>query len=575
MIILLRYLKPYKKSIVVLLILMFAGIMLELYLPTLMANMVDDGIAKEDMDYIFQTGGWMILCSIFAVALTVGVNYLSSGVAHGFGKDLRNALFVQVQKFSMQQFERFGPASLMTRTTNDIRQVQDFINSLFGTITRAPIMLLGGIILAFYRDSMLSLVFIAVLPVLTGIIFLIMRKAVPLFGLVQSKTDRLNLIIRETLSGMRVIRAFNRTEYESERFNGANEDYRDTGIKVNKIMAFLFPSMTMVMSLTNVSIVWIGGFRIDQGHIQIGNLMAFLQYASMIMVALIMLSMMFVMIPRAQASANRIADVMRLEPSITDAGSNELTTEIKGRIEFKDVTFRYPGAANPALRSVSFQAEPCKTTAIIGSTGSGKTTLLQLIPRLYDVESGAILIDGVDIRDIPQRSLRSRIGFVTQKASLFRGTIADNVAFGRDRLSPEQLEEVLRTAQALDFVRSKEKGTEELVAQGGGNFSGGQKQRLSIARALARKPAIYLFDDSFSALDYKTDAELRKALKLVTGDAAILIVAQRVSTVKDADRIIVLHEGEIAGLGTHGELLSSNGIYREIVASQLTEEESA
>lgn len=575
MIILLRYLKPYKKSIVVLLILMFAGIMLELYLPTLMANMVDDGIAKEDMDYIFQTGGWMILCSIFAVALTVGVNYLSSGVAHGFGKDLRNALFVQVQKFSMQQFERFGPASLMTRTTNDIRQVQDFINSLFGTITRAPIMLLGGIILAFYRDSMLSLVFIAVLPVLTGIIFLIMRKAVPLFGLVQSKTDRLNLIIRETLSGMRVIRAFNRTEYESERFNGANEDYRDTGIKVNKIMAFLFPSMTMVLSLTNVSIVWIGGFRIDQGHIQIGNLMAFLQYASMIMVALIMLSMMFVMIPRAQASANRIADVMRLEPSITDAGSNELTTEIKGRIEFKDVTFRYPGAANPALRSVSFQAEPSKTTAIIGSTGSGKTTLLQLIPRLYDVESGAILIDGVDIRDIPQRSLRSRIGFVTQKASLFRGTIADNVAFGRDRLSPELLEEVLRTAQALDFVRSKEKGTEELVAQGGGNFSGGQKQRLSIARALARKPAIYLFDDSFSALDYKTDAELRKALKLVTGDAAILIVAQRVSTVKDADRIIVLHEGEIAGLGTHGELLSSNGIYREIVASQLTEEESA
>ncbi|MDQ6418463.1 ABC transporter ATP-binding protein [Paenibacillus sp. LHD-117] len=575
MTLLLRYLKPYKKSIAALLFLMFAGIMLELYLPTLMANMVDFGIAKEDMDYVFQTGGWMIFCSVFAVAITVGVNYLSSGVAHGFGKDLRLSLFVQVQKFSLQQFERFGPASLMTRTTNDIRQVQDFVNALFGMMTRAPIMLLGGIILAFYRDSMLSLVFIAVLPLLAGIIFIIMRKAVPLFGLLQAKTDRLNLIIRETLSGMRVIRAFNRTEYESGRFNGANEDYRDTGIKVNKIMAYLFPAMTMVMSLTNVSIVWFGGIRIDQGHMLIGNLMAFLQYAMMIMVALIMLSMMFVMIPRAQASANRIADVLRLEPTIADARNDESPTEIKGRIEFKEVTFRYPRAANPVLRAVSFQAGPGETTAIIGSTGSGKTTLLQLIPRLYDVESGAILIDGVDIRNMPQRSLRSRIGYVTQKASLFRGTIADNVAFGRDRLSPEQLEEALRTAQALDFVRSKEKGSEEEVAQGGANFSGGQKQRLSIARAIARKPAIYLFDDSFSALDYKTDAELRKALKQVTGDAAILIVAQRVSTVKDADRIIVLHEGAIAGIGTHDELLSSNGIYREIVASQLTEEESA
>ncbi|MFX3636962.1 MAG: ABC transporter ATP-binding protein [Candidatus Pristimantibacillus sp.] len=575
MTLLFRYLKPYKKSITSLLILMFAGIMLELYLPTLMANVVDLGIAKEDMDYVFQTGGWMSFCSIFAVALTVGVNYLSSGVAHGFGKDLRRNLFIQVQKFSLQQFERFGPASLMTRTTNDIRQVQDFINALFGMMTRAPIMLLGGIILAFYRDSKLSLVFIAVLPVLVVIIFLILRKAVPLFGMLQSKTDRLNLIIRETLSGLRVIRAFNRMEYESGRFNEANEDYRDTGIKVNKIMAYLFPLMTMVMSLTNVSIIWFGGFRIDQGHMQIGNLMAFLQYAMMIMVALIMLSMMFVMIPRAQASANRIADVLRVEPTIADAGSNELANEIKGRIEFAEVTFRYPGAAIPALKSISFQAGPGETTAIIGSTGSGKTTLLQLIPRLYDVESGAILIDGVDIRNMPQRSIRSHIGYVTQKASLFRGTIADNVAFGRDRLSPEQLEEALRTAQALDFVRSKEKGSEEEVAQGGANFSGGQKQRLSIARALARKPAIYLFDDSFSALDYKTDAELRRALKQVTGDATILIVAQRVSTVKDADRIIVLHEGEIAGTGTHEELLSSNGIYREIVASQLAEEERA
>ncbi|GMK41351.1 multidrug ABC transporter ATP-binding protein [Paenibacillus sp. CCS19] len=567
------YLKPYRLSIGLFLLLMLSGIMLELYLPTLMANMVDIGIVNEDLDDVLRIGGWMLVCSVFAVGLSVGVNFLSSSVAHGFGKDLRYSLFVHVQKFSLEQFERFGTDSLMTRTTNDIRQVQDFINALFGIMTRAPIMLLGGILLAVYRDSALSIIFLAVIPILAGTIFLIMRRAVPLYGLIQKQTDRLNLIVRESLSGIRVIRAFGREAHDKQRFLEANQDYRDLGIRVNKITAFLFPTINIVMSMTNITIIWFAGIRINAGQMQVGNLMAFLQYAMMILVSLIMMSLTFVMIPRAQASARRIAEVLRLEPAIIDAGNEQLGADRKGHIEFKEVSFRYTDAANPALRSISFEAKPGETTAIIGSTGSGKTTLLQLIARLYEVDEGSILIDGTDIREFSQRSLRSCIGYVTQQAHLFRGTIADNVTFGQPMLEPVQMEEVLQTAMALDFVQSKDGAMEAEVAQGGSNFSGGQKQRLSIARALARKPSIFLFDDSFSALDYKTDAQLRARLKQMTRNATILIVAQRISTVQDADQIIVLHEGEIVGIGTHSELLVSNGIYQEIVASQLAKEE--
>lgn len=402
-----------------------------------------------------------------------------------------------------------------------------------------------------------------------------MRTAIPIFRSLQKKTDRLNLLLRESLTGLRVIRAFNRVDYEKKRFDEANEDYRDTGIKVNRIIAVLFPVMMIVMNFTNVAIVWFGGIRVNEGAMQVGNMIAFLQYAMMILMSLIMLSMAFIMIPRAQASATRINEVLDLHSKIGDPEKGRFAGAAKGVVEFKDVTFRYAGAEKAAVESVSFVARPGETTAIIGSTGSGKTTLLQMIPRFYDADQGSIRIDGVDIREMSQKELRAKLGYVPQKAALFRGTIADNIRFGNGDIPPEQLEAAIATAQASQFVSSKEGGIEAEVSQAGSNLSGGQKQRLSIARALARKPEIYLFDDSFSALDYKTDARLRAALRQETGDATVIIVAQRVSTVVDADQIIVLDEGKIAGIGKHDELLAGNRIYQEIVASQQTEGETA
>lgn len=579
MIALYRYLKPYKFLIMLVVILMFGGIMLELYLPTLMADLVDVGVVNKDIGFIVRTGGWMLACSLLSIALTITVAFVSARISHGFSRDVRRSLFIHVEQLSLQEFDRFGTASLITRTTNDIKQVQDVTSMILGMMTRAPIMLVGGIVMAVSRDAKLSLILLAALPLLAGLIFLISRKAIPLFGILQKKTDRLNLLLRETLIGTRVVRAFNRTDYEKRRFNEANEDYRDIGIKVNKILAFLFPVMILVMSFTNIAIVWFGGIRIDQGEMQVGNLMAFLQYAMMILFSLVMLSMAFVSIPRAQASARRINEVLQLEPSIKDSEQtgrhSKPAASKKGLLEFKDVTFRYAGAEKPAIHSVSFQAKPGVTTAIIGSTGTGKSTLLRLIPRFYDIEEGSIRIDGVDVRDMPLKELRRRIGYVPQKAALFRGTIGDNVRFGNGDVSEEEMHFALQTAQAMEFVQSKENGVNEQISQDGGNLSGGQKQRLSIARALARKPDIYLFDDSFSALDYKTDANLRKALKGATTDATVIIVAQRVSTIMDADQIIVLHEGEIAGIGTHEELLAESKIYKEIVQSQQSGEESA
>ncbi len=569
------FLKPYRRLIALLLFFMFAGILLELYLPTLMANLVDTGIAQSDMPYILQIGAWMLGCSLLAAGLTMAVSFLTSKVAAGFGRDVRKRLFSKVEGLSLQEFDRFGTSSLITRTTNDIKQVQDVINMMLGMMTRAPIMLIGGIIMALSREKTLSLIFLVALPLLAGAILLIVRMAVPLFGELQKKTDRLNLLLRESLVGTRVIRAFNRVDYEKQRFNAANEDYRNTGIKVNRILAGLMPVMMLVMNLTSISIVWFGGIRIDQGDMQVGNMMAFLQYAMMILVSLIMLSMALVMIPRAQASARRINEVLELQSTIQDP-KQEMEPRLDDAVlEFKDVTFRYAGAEKAAVQGISFRAGRGQTTAIIGSTGAGKTTLLQLIPRFYDVEAGAVLVGGRDVRELSQRRLRGMIGYVPQKAALFRGTIADNVRFGNEHVSEAGLEDALRISQAEEFVGGLEHGSQSPVSQAGGNLSGGQKQRLSIARALAKKPAIYLFDDSFSALDYKTDAKLRGALKGVTEDAAVLIVAQRVSTVVDADQIIVLEEGRVAGIGTHDELLRGNKVYQEIAASQQTEGESA
>lgn len=568
-------LKKYKWSIMAVILFTLAGTLLELYLPTLMADVVDVGIVNGDVPFILQTGGWMFLCSILAIGFAIAVTYFASKIALGFGRDVRRKLFVHVENFSLQEFEKMGPASLITRTTNDVKQVQDVINMMLRMMTRAPLMLVGGIILAVSRDAMLSLVFLAALPILAGLIFLISKKAIPLFGLLQKRTDRLNLLLREGLVGTRVVRAFNRVEYEKGRFNEANEAYRDTGIKVNQIIAFVFPVMMIIMNFTNVAIVWFGAMRIDAGEMAVGNLMAFLQYSMMILMSLIMLSMAFIMIPRAQASAKRINEVLKMHPLIHDPKYPVTSSDKNGYVEFEQVTFRYEGAEKPAVKKVSFTAKPGEITAIIGSTGAGKTSLLQLIPRFYDVESGMIKVDGVNVKEMPQQELRQKIGYVPQKASLFTGTIADNVRFGKLEATDNEVIEALTTAQAIDFVNEKDDGIETMIEQAGANLSGGQKQRLSIARALVRKPNIYLFDDSFSALDYKTDARLRKALQAETKDATMIVVAQRVNTVKDAEQIIVMHEGEVAGSGSHEELLQTNKIYQEIVASQQTEGESA
>jgi len=575
MIEMLKYLKPYRVKLAFVILFSMAAILFELYLPTLMAEIVDVGIVNRDVTFILQTGALMLGCSLMAILLMVGVSYFASKVSLGFGRDMRRTMFVHTEHFSLDEYEKFGSASLITRTTNDVKVVQDVINMMQRMMTRAPLMLIGGVILAVSRDKYLSLVFLAALPVLALIIFLVARRAIPLFSALQNKTDRLTLILREALTGVRVVRAFNRGAHERKRFNIANEDFQDTGIKVGKLMAFMFPIMLIIMNFTNIAIVWFGAIRIDNGDMQVGNLLAFIQYAAMILMSLIMLSMAFIMIPRAQVSAKRLTEVLSTKPTIKDPEREEKSFPTKGIVEFKDVTFRYEGAERPVLEGITFTAKSGETTAIIGSTGAGKTTLLQLIPRFYDVESGEILIDGQNIQSFNQSTLRKQIGYVPQKATLFSGTIAENLSFGKEDASEEEMYAALRTAQAIDFVEKRDQGIHSKLEQAGVNLSGGQKQRLSIARSLVRKPKIYLFDDSFSALDYKTDRLLRHELKKETGDATMIIVAQRVNTVKDAEKIIVLNDGKIVGVGTHQELLQENKIYQEIVASQEDGEVSA
>ncbi|MBR2680104.1 MAG: ABC transporter ATP-binding protein, partial [Exiguobacterium sp.] len=469
---------------------------------------------------------------------------------------------------------RIGTASLITRTTNDITQVQQVIIMMLRMVVSAPIMFVGGLIMAISKDATLSLVIVAAMPVLVLSIFLIFWKAMPLFKMVQKRLDRLNLVLRENLTGIRVIRAFNREKEEQVRLTEANERLTDVSIKVNQIMAFLMPVMMLVMNLTVVGVIWFGGIRIDNGAMQIGDLMAFIQYVMQIMFALVMASVMFIMVPRASVSANRINEVLEMNPSLIDDGTKTADVE-KGTLEFDHVTFFYPRAEEPALSNVSFSANPGEVTAVIGGTGAGKSTLVNLIPRFYDVTSGIIRVNGVDVQTVPQEELRSKIGFVPQKALLFTGTIAENIRYGKADATAEEVAHAASIAQANDFIEKMPDRYEAVIEQGGSNVSGGQKQRLSIARALVRKPDLYVFDDSFSALDFKTDAALRKALKEETKDATVLIVAQRVSTIMDADRIIVLEEGTVAGIGTHEELFATNAVYQEIVKSQLSEEEIA
>ncbi|MGX8177680.1 ABC transporter ATP-binding protein [Exiguobacterium artemiae] len=574
MIKLLKNLTTYKWAVFAVLILVFAQSMSDLYLPTLMADIIDKGVVTGDTAYIWKIGAVMLGITGLGALAAIAASYYSSKAAMGLGRDIRRKVFNHVERFTLQEFDQVGTASLITRTTNDITQVQQVVIMMLRMVVSAPIMFVGGLIMAVSKDAKLSLVIVAAMPVLVVSILLILWKGVPLFGQVQKRLDRLNLVLRENLTGIRVIRAFNRESEEKVRLTKANADLTDVSIKVNKIMAFLMPVMMLVMNLTVVGVIWFGGIRINNGGMQIGDLMAFIQYVMQIMFALVMASVMFVMIPRAAVSAKRINEVLEMEPTMVDAGTASADRE-RGTLVFDRVTFSYPGAESPVLSDISFTARPGEITAVIGGTGSGKSTLVNLIPRFYDVTDGSIQVNGVDSQAVPQEELRSKIGFVPQKALLFTGTIADNIRFGKEDATDEEIKHAARVAQATDFIERMPNQYDSIIEQGGSNVSGGQKQRLSIARALVRKPDIYVFDDSFSALDFKTDATLRKALKQETEDATVLIVAQRVSTVMDADQIIVLEEGKIAGIGTHDELYETNDVYQEIVKSQLSEEEIA
>lgn len=574
MIKLLKRLTVYKWAVLAVLVLVFAQSMSDLYLPTLMADIIDKGVVTGDTAYIWKIGAVMLGITGIGALAAVAASYYSSKASMGLGRDIRRQVFNHVERFSLQEFDQVGTASLITRTTNDITQVQQVVIMMLRMVVSAPIMFIGGLIMAVSKDAKLSLVIVAAMPVLVISILLILWKGVPLFGKVQKRLDRLNLVLRENLTGIRVIRAFNRERDEQVRLTKANADLTEVSIKVNKIMAFLMPVMMLVMNLTVVGVIWFGGIRIDNGGMQIGDLMAFIQYVMQIMFALVMASVMFVMIPRAAVSAKRINEVLEMTPTMTDEGTQTADRE-KGTLVFDRVTFRYPGAETPVLSDISFAARPGEVTAVIGGTGSGKSTLVNLIPRFYDVTEGSIRVNGVDSQDVPQEELRSKIGFIPQKALLFTGTIAENIRFGKEDATDEEVAHAAQIAQATDFIERMPDGYDARIEQGGSNVSGGQKQRLSIARALVRRPDLYVFDDSFSALDFKTDAALRKALREETREATVLIVAQRVSTVIDADQIIVLDEGKVAGIGTHDELFADNAVYQEIVKSQLSEEEIA
>lgn len=570
-----RFLKPFRWLIAAVLVLVFIQSLSDLYLPTLMADIVDDGVAKGDTPLIWKIGSFMLLIAAVGGISSIGASYFSAKASASFGRLVREKVFGHVQNFSLQEFDKIGTASLITRTTNDITQVQQVLMMILRMMVMAPMMCIGGIIMAVSKDAKLSLVLVVALPVLAGTILLVVRKGIPLFKMMQVRIDKLNLVLREGLTGIRVIRSFDRTHYENKKFDAANSDLTETAIKVNKIMAVMMPLMMLVMNLSTVAIIAIGGLRIENGDMEVGSLMAFIQYAMQIMFSLLMLSMMLVMVPRASASAVRINEVLDMVPDIADSASVKNTGSRKGYIEFRDVTFSYPGAEQPALSNISFKAAPGEVTAIIGGTGSGKSTLVNLIPRFYDTAGGSIIIDDVDITELSQETLREKIGFVPQKAVLFTGTIAENIRYGKENATDEEMEHAAEVAQAAEFIGAMKEGFGANVSQGGSNLSGGQKQRLSIARALVRQPEIYVFDDSFSALDFKTDAKLRAALREETVDSTVLLVAQRVSTVLDADRIIVLDEGQLAGIGTHQELMESCDVYREIVYSQLSEEEIA
>jgi ATP-binding cassette subfamily B protein len=570
-----RFLKPYAPNILLVLVLLFGSALADLTLPTLMADIVNLGVAKGNVTYIFHTGAIMLAVAVGGITCALVSSYTAARVALGFSRALRLRIFTRVESYSFNEFDKIGTASLITRTTNDVNQVQQSLIMMLGILVRAPIMGVGGVVMAFTRDRELALVFFIAIPLLALALFAIASRGVPLFRQMQIKLDRLNLVIREKLVGIRVVRAFDRVGFEKERFDAANADLTAIGLTLAKLMTVLMPLMMIVMNFTVIAVVWFGSLRVEAGHMQVGDIMAFIQYALQILFSLMMVSMLFIMIPRAQVSAVRINEVLDMVPQIRNPDNPVSAGQKKGFVAFEKVSFKYHGAEEPALCDVTFQAGPGEITAIIGSTGSGKTTLVGLLPRFYDPESGAVLVDGVDTRDFNQQVLRQKIGFVPQKTTLFSGTVRDNLRFGREDVADEVIMQALATAQAQEFIHDLDGGLDAFLAQGGANLSGGQKQRLAIARALVRRPEIYIFDDSFSALDFKTDAALRAALKSETAESTIILVAQRVTTVMDANRIVVLDEGRVAGIGKHTELMKTCGVYREIVYSQLSQEELA
>ena len=568
-----KHLKPYKKELFFVLVLLFIQTMAQLYLPTLLSDIVNTGIMTGDINYILKIGGIMILIACVGSASTIFASFISSKISMGYGRDLRRKIFTKAETFSLGEIDQVGTASLVTRTTNDVNQVQQVVLMILRMMVTAPLMCIGGIIMAVSVNKELSLILLISMPIVVIAILVIGKLGMPLFKAMQSKLDNINKVLRENLTGIRVIRAFNRQDYEVKRFEKVNDDFTQNAIKVNKIIATLMPLLMLILNLTSVAILWFGSKRVDTGVMEVGNLMAFLQYVMQIMFSLIMVSMLFIMIPRASASAERINEVLDIDPTIVNTKNPTTTFKESGHVEFKDVSFFYPGAEHGAINNLSFVTNPGETTAIIGGTGSGKSTILNLLTRFYDASKGEILVDGVNVKDMTQETLRSKIGFVPQKAVLFSGTIEENLKYGKEDATKEELIHAAKIAQSYDFIEEKEDGFNSTVEQGGKNFSGGQKQRLAIARALIRKPEVYLFDDSFSALDFKTDSKLRAALKSETTKSAVIIVAQRVSTIMDADRIIVLDDGNVVGMGTHRELLNNCAIYKEIASSQLSEEE--
>ena len=568
------YLRPYARPLSFVLVLQLGQAIANLFLPSLNADIIDNGVLLGDTGYILRIGGVMLAVTLAQVVATMVAVYFGAKVAMSLGRDLRAGVFGRVQTFSAREVGQFGAPSLITRTTNDVQQVQMVVLLALTLLVAAPVMAIGGVVMALRQDVQLSGLLVVVIPVLLGFLGLVISRMRPLFRSLQVKIDGINRIMREQITGIRVIRAFVRDDHERARFGDANADLRSVGIQLGRLMALMFPVIMMVMNITSVGVLWFGGQQIEAGAMEIGSLTAFLSYIMQILMSVMMATMMFMIVPRAEVSAERISAVLDTDSSVVP--SPEPVTELvgHGRLELRDVSFGYPGAEQDVLHGICLAAEPGETTAIIGSTGAGKTTLVNLIPRLFDATGGQVLIDGVDVRDLAPDALWSLIGLVPQKPFLFSGTVASNLRYGDQDATDEDLWHALRIAQAADFVREMG-GLEATIAQGGTNVSGGQRQRLAIARALVRRPEVYLFDDSFSALDYTTDAALRRALVPETRESTVVVVAQRVSSIRHADRIVVLEDGRVVGVGTHDELMASNETYREIVLSQVTESEAA